>query len=947
MGNCRKRAGDLVGTSDARGCGQNFRYDAAGRLLTEDYSPCTSNHALYSPPQATSDGYEVFYQYDAVPADFPRYLGVPANYGTASGQYSTRSPTLHGRLAAVHDRAASTWFQYDARGRAVQTARRIGAAGGSSVTIIGTRYRARWYYKNTSFDAADRPVSETTGATQLLGTDGTSAVTTEYTHRGTVKLVGSSYGPLVDKIERDAEGKVNEVTYGDIAHTKTHSSYDTRRRLSSVQTYRSPPQLWSATPAAYSPAPTPDAEVPTTFQPLLEDLDYSYDVVNNPVEIRDWRTPADWPNGSQPVTRRFEYDDLYRVTRADYEYPGGSDIAVSPYAAEMSGQTDRRRPPLVGHKLLPNRPLWQTYNYDWLGNTTSTDDDAHAFYDRSLGGVAHGVASKPYQLTAASQPTSAGPNSGSITTVSYDEAGNLLAMKVNRTATSCDLPGKCTLHSMHYEWDEVGRLSRANHLEGGTGVNPTFFYVYDFSDERVVREDATTATRKQTLYIFDSLEIRGTELQGNPSEYPLTADNEVPILAAHGMRLGRIVKEPDAASASFKGEPQLSLGGSLPQGMHLFLELADHLGSTSIVVDHATSELVEARTYQPYGATESDYRPERWKGFREDYGFTGKEEDVEVGLIYFGKRFLSPYLGSWISADPLAVHVPGRADLNLYAYVKGAVLKNIDPVGLESYSNELGGETTVTQASPDGPWAADTIPEVTIEVGRAGTSPASQGGGAGGQGPVAYNLSDVESAWKDAQLESDLTGRHVPVTIPFTDSSWRADDSVVGGIEGRGATDTVVPHEPVAIGKTVGHWTNPSTGVAEEMPELLEAGVPNPGRIGIAAAAKAGGSVRGMENIARFDSLVEARAAARQLARLGDGTVKYLSEVGPMRGQVVGSASPDGLRGWRIDFDQTKGYHVNWWDKADGVKRSDWTYGANIIKGGTEGDFLNFLQHLQ
>jgi YD repeat-containing protein len=32
-------AGDLVGTSDARGCGQNFFYDYAGRMA-EDYSPC-------------------------------------------------------------------------------------------------------------------------------------------------------------------------------------------------------------------------------------------------------------------------------------------------------------------------------------------------------------------------------------------------------------------------------------------------------------------------------------------------------------------------------------------------------------------------------------------------------------------------------------------------------------------------------------------------------------------------------------------------------------------------------------------------------------------------------------------------------------------------------------------------------------------------------------------
>lgn len=49
--------------------------------------------------------------------------------------------------------------------------------------------------------------------------------------------------------------------------------------------------------------------------------------------------------------------------------------------------------------------------------------------------------------------------------------------------------------------------------------------------------------------------------------------------------------------------------------------------------------------------------------------FTGKEEDVEVGLTYFGKRFLSAALGRWVSPDPLAVHMPGQADLNLYGYV--------------------------------------------------------------------------------------------------------------------------------------------------------------------------------------------------------------------------------------------------------------------------------------
>ena len=64
----------------------------------------------------------------------------------------------------------------------------------------------------------------------------------------------------------------------------------------------------------------------------------------------------------------------------------------------------------------------------------------------------------------------------------------------------------------------------------------------------------------------------------------------------------------------------------------MYLELPDHLGSTCIVIDKDTSELVERSTYLPYGGTESEYRPERWASFREDHRFTGKEEDVEVGL---------------------------------------------------------------------------------------------------------------------------------------------------------------------------------------------------------------------------------------------------------------------------------------------------------------------------
>jgi RHS repeat-associated protein len=121
---------------------------------------------------------------------------------------------------------------------------------------------------------------------------------------------------------------------------------------------------------------------------------------------------------------------------------------------------------------------------------------------------------------------------------------------------------------------------------------------------------------------------------------------------------------------------------------HVFFQVGDVLGSTSVVFDKATSETVEKITYDAWGRTESDYRPARWASFREDYRFTEKEEDIEVGLTYFGARYYSPYIGRWASPDPLQIHA-GGGDPNPYAYVRGKLAQSTDPTGLidsdESY----------------------------------------------------------------------------------------------------------------------------------------------------------------------------------------------------------------------------------------------------------------------
>ena len=105
-----------------------------------------------------------------------------------------------------------------------------------------------------------------------------STVTTTYTRRGVVDQVGSSYGLLVDHVKRDADGLVQEIQYGDAAATTTAMSYDDLRRLRNLTTYRASIGGWS------------NAE--GTQQMLLQDEQFTYDRVGNPLEIRDWRDPT-------------------------------------------------------------------------------------------------------------------------------------------------------------------------------------------------------------------------------------------------------------------------------------------------------------------------------------------------------------------------------------------------------------------------------------------------------------------------------------------------------------------------------------------------------------------------------------------------------------------------------------------------------------------------------
>ncbi|MCA9641747.1 MAG: fibronectin type III domain-containing protein, partial [Myxococcales bacterium] len=248
--------------------------------------------------------------------------------------------------------------------------------------------------------------------------------------------------------------------------------------------------------------------------------------------------------------------------------------------ADPSG--DQRRAEPSPYQEFENRIRYQTWNYDWLGNTTETDDDAKGFYDRSLGSISNGpVGGKAYQLNSADNHSSGGTKQGELA-ATYDVTGNLTELRVDREGT-CIPTGKCS-QIYRYEWDEVGRLVTArrwdfDRVDSATQPGPTedveLHYAYDASDMRVSKRAVDTVGEESyTLYIFGSLELRRTEWRTTEQDFHLDKQTEVAYLFANGVRLARLAYEEAGAVPSIDQEK-----------LHVFFELGDHLGSTSVVLD--------------------------------------------------------------------------------------------------------------------------------------------------------------------------------------------------------------------------------------------------------------------------------------------------------------------------------------------------------------------------
>lgn len=205
----------------------------------------------------------------------------------------------------------------------------------------------------------------------------------------------------------------------------------------------------------------------------------------------------------------------------------------------------------------------------------------------------------------------------------YDPNGNL--------ATS---PAPYSITAVSYNYQNLP----ASLTRSGT----TTTYRYDDAGERITK---TVGTGNSEIYLRDGATTLGV--------FTLNTSGAVVSSYFNLIWEGRVIgRQPSTGSRSY----------------YQF----DILGSTRAVVQGAT--VVQSNDYDPWGLA----MPGRALVGSTKEAFSGKEQDAETGLDYFGARYYMPAVGRWAAVDPA---LDGMPEWSSYNYAFDGPVLNTDPDG--------------------------------------------------------------------------------------------------------------------------------------------------------------------------------------------------------------------------------------------------------------------------
>ncbi|MGE5827100.1 MAG: SpvB/TcaC N-terminal domain-containing protein, partial [Micromonosporaceae bacterium] len=363
----------------------------------------------------------------------------------------------------------------------------------------------------------------------------------------------------------------------------------------------------------------------------VQDLRYTYDAVGNITHVDDRaQQTVFFRNRRVEPGSDYTYDAIYRLIEATgrEHVGGGGPIPSGPADQASTGL------PLPGDGQALARYV-ESYSYDAVDNITTIrhrgTHPRNAGWTREL----------TYDPTS-NRLHSAGLTGAPTEAYIYDAHGNMT-----------QLPH---LHAL--TWDHRNRL-RTVQREATDDRAERTYYTYDSGGERI---------RKITVHRSGEVREERVYLAGVEIYRRLTGPDR-------GLVRETLHVRDDRGRVALVETRNDVDDGTRPQVVRF--QYSDHVGSATLELDDE-ARVISYEEYTPYGATAyqaSRGRTEAPKRYR----FCGKERDEESGLNYHGARYYAPWLGRWISPDPL-----GLADgPNMFGYGRANPIAFADPNGTD------------------------------------------------------------------------------------------------------------------------------------------------------------------------------------------------------------------------------------------------------------------------
>jgi RHS repeat-associated protein len=524
---------------------------------------------------------------------------------------------LRGRPSHVYDTAGvSTTEAYDFAGNPLSAKRALVVEYHNLPDWSAeVALEERTYLSGTRYDALRRP-------TELSAPDG-SLIRPTYKEanlldRLEISLQGSGeWTPVVSDTDYNVRGQRSSITYGNGVRTDYHHD-PTTFRLTRLRTSRG--------------------------NAALQDLGYTYDPAGNITRLEDHaQHVVFFRNRRIEPSADYTYDAIYRLVEAT----GREHLGQTGDEPQPSSPDDSPRIRLAhAHDGEAMGRYVQRYVYDAVGNILSMEHRGHR-PDRP--GWTRGYR---YLEPSLLEPDKVSNRLSGTATVEdepfprfgYDAHGNI-------TATP-ELP--------LVRWDFKDQLSASSRqVVHDPDARETTYYVYDATGQRVRKiTERHTRTRKSERIYVGGFEVYREYGSGGV----VALERETLHVLDDKQRVALIETRTIGTDESLK---QL-----------LRFQIGNHLGSATLELD-AAAEIISYEEYYPHGAT--SYQAVRGQTETpKRYRYTGKERDEESGLYYHGARYYAPWLGRWMSCDPIGIQ---DAD-NLYQYSGNRPVGSNDPTGM-------------------------------------------------------------------------------------------------------------------------------------------------------------------------------------------------------------------------------------------------------------------------